>query len=160
MPSYGTVKWEGYRVRVFADEWDILRASSLLPYFWDSKINLDMIIDAPKKIRRAIGTSVEYKWRLYDLDNNIIKSGQGSYSPVEGAFMCWRKNRAIQIGFLKPQQCYQLDITLTDCRGNISEPLQIATFTVKDKDEFKMQIFIGLVVIIMGIILGFLLKGC
>lgn len=159
MPTYGAVKWEGYRVRVFADEWDILRGTTFLPYFWDSRINLDMVVDASGETTRAIGASIGYKWKLCDLDDNVIRSGQGSYSPVRGAFWCWRKNRAIQIGCLRPHECYHLDITLTDCRGNTSEPRQIATFSIKDRDDFKMQVLVGAVVVILGIILGFLLRG-
>jgi len=159
MPHFGKVKWEGYRIRVFEAEWDIFRLLPILPYFWDTNINLDIIIDASKEIRQTTGTSLKYEWELLDLDDRVVRNGQGNYAPVAGQFMSWRKHNAIKIGYLRPQQCYRLEITLTDSYGNTSAPLQIATFTIKDRDELYMQLFVALVGIIIGIILGFVIRG-
>jgi hypothetical protein len=160
MPSFGKVKWEGYSIRVFETERDIYRLFPIIPYFWDTNINLDIVIDAPKKVRQATGTSLKYEWELLDLDDNVVRSGQGSYGFITGSFSSARKHDAIKIGYLKPQQCYRLEITLTDIHGNTSAPLQIATFTIKDRDELYMQLFIALIAIIMALILGFVVRGC
>jgi len=155
MPSYKTAEWSGYKVNVYAERRDIPRLLPLVPYFWDTDINLDMEAELPDDIPQAPKISLKYKWELHDLDNNVVRSGQDSYEFGSG-----RKHRAIKIGFLKPQQCYRLNIVLTDIYGTTSEPLQIATFTVKDKDEFYTQVLLSLIAIIMGIIIGFVVRGC
>ena len=160
MPSYGTVKWKGYRVRVFAEERDLLRVLPIVPYFWESDINLDMVADPPKDIQRTEQLSLSYRWELHDLDGKVARSGQGSYEFAAWHLPNMRKHRAIEIGFLKPHQCYRLKIILTDRYGTTSQPMQIATFTTKDKDEVYTQVMISLITIAMGIIIGFLARGC
>ena len=117
-----------------------------------------MIVTPPKSLQRTTQTNLQYDWKLYDSDDNAIKSGNDSCSlkPSFGK----RKLRAMKIGHLKPQQCYRLTIVLRDMYGVTSEPLEAATFTIKDKDEFYMQVLIALIAIVMGIILGFVLRGC
>jgi hypothetical protein len=159
MPHFGKVKWRGYGIRVFESEWDVFRLFPIVPYFWDTNINLDIIVDASKETRQTLGTSLKYEWELLDLDDRVVRNGKGNYTPVAGQFMSWRKHNAIKIGYLKPQQCYRLEITLTDIYGSTSAPLQIATFTIKDRDELYMQLFVALIGIIIGIILGFVIRG-
>ena len=156
MPRYGKVRWKGYVVRIFAYEYDIFRMLPITPYFWDSNISLDMVVDLPKDIERAYAPEFRYKWELHDLDGNVVKSGQDSY---QFSRINLRKHNAIKIGYLKPQQCYRLNIIL-DVYGETSEPLTITSFTIKDRDELFTQILISLVVIIMGIVIGFIAKGC
>jgi hypothetical protein len=160
MPRYGRIEWDGYRVRIFVEEHEILRSllAPIVPYFWDSNINLDMVANPPKNIQQTTRLSLRYKWELRDLDDKVVRSGQDSYEFE--SFMRRRKHGAIKIGFLKPQQCYRLNIILTDIYGNTSEPLQIASFTVKDRDEVYTQVFISLITITMGIIIGLLARGC
>jgi hypothetical protein len=161
MPRYGQVKWNGYKVRLFAEERDLFRLFPIVPFFWDSNINLDMVCDPPKEIRKKTNLSLSYKWELYDVDDKVVKSGQDVYefkSNIIAAIR--RKHRAIKIGLLKPQQYYRLNITLTDIYGSTSEPLKIASFSIKDRDEVYTRILIALITIIMGIIIGFLVRGC
>ena len=158
MPRYREVKWSGYKVRIFAEERDISRFFPIVPYFWDTNINFDMVVDLPKDMQQLPNMSLKYKWELRDLDDKVVRSGQGSYEPQ--SFLDRRKHRAIMIGFLKPQQCYRLNIILTDIYGTTSEPIQIASFTIKDRDEVYTQVFISLITIIMGIIIGLLARGC
>ena len=162
MPTYKKIRWNEYTVRIFAEERDILRnllsiVASIVPYFWETDIKLDMTVEPPKTIEQISGRSLQYKWELRDLDNKMIKSGQNSY---EFSLSGRRKHRAIEIGFLKPQQCYRLNIILTDIYGSTSEPLPIASFTIKDRDELNMQVLVALMAIVMGIILGLVLRGC
>jgi hypothetical protein len=163
MPTYKKIRWNNYVVRIFPEERDTLRSvfsliPLIIPYFWDTDINLDMAIDPPKNIQQIERRHLEYKWELYDLDNNVVRSGHDNYEFQ--SFLKRRKRRAIKIGYLKPQQGYRLNITVTDIYGSSSEPLQIASFTIKDRDEVYTQIFISLVTILMGIIIGLLAKGC
>jgi hypothetical protein len=159
MPRYGKTKWSGYVVRLFAEEYDIFRLLPIVPYFWDSNINLDMVADPPKGSNKAVVSFLKYKWELRDLDDNVVKSGEDVYTfSHRGINM--RKHGAIRIGYLKPQQYYRLYIILTDVYGGTSASLLVASFTIKDRDEVYTQILISLVVIIMGIIIGFVAKGC
>jgi hypothetical protein len=163
MPTYKKIQWNGYKVSIFVEERDTLRSflslmASILPYFWDTDINLDMMVSPPRNIQQIERRSLQYKWELRDLDDNVVRSGQDNYEFQ--SFLNRRKHRAIKIGFLKPQQGYRLNITITDIYGSISEPLQIASFTVKDRDEVYTQVFISLITILMGIIIGLLARGC
>jgi hypothetical protein len=162
MPTYKKIRWNGHKVSIFVEEGDTFRLllsiiAPIVPYFWDTNINLDMAVEPPKNIEQIEGRSLQYKWELLDLDDKVIRSGQDSYDfSLRGE----RKHRAIKIGFLKPQQCYRLNVILTDIYGNTSEPLQMATFTIKDRDELYMQVFIAILAIIMALILGFVVRGC
>ena len=129
-----------------------------MPFFWDVDIKFDMIAESPKDAPETTELFLKYIWELRDLDDTVIRKGEDSYD--FGSHGGRRKHNALNIGFLKPQQCYRLNLTLTDLYGSSSESLPILTFTVKDRDEVYTQIFIALIVIIMGIILGFVLKGC
>ena len=162
MPSYKVVKWGGYKVRIFPEERDYLRnllllVGSIAPYFWDSDINMDMAIDIARNIERVKGRELRYEWELSDSDGKIVNSGQGNYPfSLSGK----RKHGAIRLGTLKPQQCYRVNITITDIYGSTSTPFLVTSFSTKDRDEFKTQIFLGVIVIILGIIIGFIIKGC
>jgi len=162
VPTYRKILWNGYKVSIFVEERDTFRLlasliAPIVPYFWDTNINLDMAVAPPKNIEQIEGRSLQYKWELYDLNDKVIRSGQDNYDfSLRGK----RKHRAIKIGYLKPQQCYRLNIILTDIYGSASEPLQFATFTVKDRDELYMQVLVALIAIVMGIILGFVIRGC
>ena len=158
MPRYQELKWQGYTVRIAPPMGDLPRQLPLMPFFWDTDIKFDMIAEAPKDIPETTELFLKYKWELRDLDDKVIKHDQESYDFK--ALGGRRKHDAIKVGFLKPQQCYRLSIILTDIYGTTSESLPILTLTVKDRDEVYTQIFIALIAIIMGIILGFVLKGC
>ena len=134
---------------------------NLLPYFWDSEISFDLVVSVPKK-RRRHSEFWKYEWSLTDLDNHVLKNGKDviELSRTTIAKDWVRKQRAIYIGNLHPNKEYKLSITFTDEQGGQSNPLQPATFTVKDRDEIYMQIFVALVVIFMGIIIGVISKGC
>ena len=158
MPRYRELEWEGYTIRIAPALRDLLRQLPLIPFFWDTDIHFDMIAESPKDIPETTELFLKYKWELRDLDDKVIKNDQDSYDfkSIEGR----RKHLAVNIGFLKPQQCYRLNIILTDIYGTSSESLPILTFTVKDRDEVLTHVFISLITIIMGIIIGFLVRGC
>ena len=163
MPSYRKVEWNGYIVRLYPEERDVLRAvfflvPSIVPFFWDTSISLDMTITPPKNIRQIERSYVEYRWELHDLDNKVVESGRDTYEFQ--SYLKVRKHHAVRLGFLKPQQGYRLDVTLTDMYGTASNPLPSASFTVKDRDEVYTQVFISLITILMGIIIGLLVRGC
>jgi len=157
MPRYRELEWAGYTVRIAPPMRDLPRQLPLIPFFWDTDIHFDMIAESPKDIPETTELFLKYKWELRDLDDKVIKNGQDSYDfkSMGGR----RKHLAVNIGFLKPQQCYRLSIILTDIYGTSSESLPILTFTVKDRDELNMQVLVALIAIVMGIILGLVLRG-
>jgi hypothetical protein len=156
MPKFRKVKWNGYSVLTYATEFDFFRLIPIVPYFWDSNINLDIVIEPPKKRSNDI-TAITYKWELLNLDEQIIKSDKDSYN-FNRLFMNVRKH--IKLGYLKPQQNYRLNIILTDVYGATSPSMTIVSLTIKDRDEIYTQLFLSIITIILGIIIGFMAMGC
>ena len=79
MPNYKKVRWNSYIVRIFPEERDSLRSlffltPSIAPYFWDTDITLDLMIDPPKNIQQIERTALEYNWELRDLEGNVVRS--------------------------------------------------------------------------------------
>ena len=161
MPRYGQVVWSGYTIKLFATEHDVFRVLPIIPYYWDSDIELDLVVWRPKRGLGSDAPQLQYTWALYDSDDHLIKHGQDVYvfNDYKLPFIS-RKHRAIKLGYLKPHQFYKLNIMLTDNYGTNSSSLTIASFAIKDRDEVFTQLLIALVVIIMGIIIGFVAKGC
>jgi hypothetical protein len=160
MPKYGgAYKWNGYKIRIFPYEYDIFRTilGSIVPYFWDSDIKLDMAIDPPKNYNKKTDILIQYKWELRDADDKVVKSGQDNYE-TKRAYR--RKHHSIKIGFLKPQQCYRLFLCFADYKNSFSEPISKTSLTIKDRDEMYMQIFIALIAVVLAIVIGFVAKGC
>jgi len=166
MPTYQSIKWNGYNVYIYPDVQDALRrlpvVARIVPYFWENEINLDMVAYAPRGAPHGAQKPLRYKWELRDSDDKVIKSDQDSYEfqPLIKSLTKIRKQRAIKVGFLKPQQCYRLNVTLTDSLGNTSESLPIAIFTIKDKDEFRMQMALVVFAVVMALIFSLLFRGC
>lgn len=162
MPTRKSVQWNGYEIQILAERRDVSRwlpfIAPIVPYFWDTDISLDMIVDPPKNIERTTETTLQYQWELRDSDDNVVRSDKDSY-PFRPSFGK-RKLRAIRIGHLKPRQCYSLNIIVTDIYGATSEPLEIATFTIKDRDEFRMQVLIALIAVVAALVFSLLLRGC
>jgi len=164
--KFNSKVWGGYELRVSPSEFDLLRVLSLLPspismftvpYFWDTDINLELLVKPTKDNKRASHRPWRYKWRLCDLDGNILnnKQGDGEYDLKAPMVKRDKGGRStLRLGYLKPYQHYDLRISFTDNEGQTSPQLSMATFTVKDRDEFQMLLFMGIVIIIVGIILG------
>jgi len=158
MPIFTTNKWNGFIVKVTTPERDLIRSIDifhLLPYFWDTEISLDLLIQPPKS-KLKIEEDWEYRWELCDLDDEIIKQNKGSINinPKEVKKNYWaRKERAILLGRLKPNQQYILKLYLSSGEYGRSDSLQVAAYTVKDRDEYNIQ----LLILIFGIGFAFIL---
>jgi len=158
MPNFRTHKWNDFTVKVRPSSQDFLRTLDLLhlfPYFWDTEIALDLLIQPPKG-KLKIEEIWDYRWELCNLDNEILKSGRGmiDLNSKEIRKEYWAYSvRAIILGNLKPYQHYVLNVYLTSGEYGKSEALQVATYTIKDRDEYNIQ----LLILILGIGFAFLL---
>ena len=171
MPSLQHHEWEGHNIQVLPVTKDVriffLPRLVLLPYFWDTEICFDLTTSL---VKGSTDTDEmwDYDWELCDLDDKIVKKSTGTINilnkPVGKywgltSHSTTHKDRAISLPLLHPHKEYILYITLSNSKGH-SEREKYATFTVKDRDEVYMQLFIALVVIFMGILIGVTSKGC
>ena len=98
----------------------------------------------------------EYKWELCNLDGEILKEKRGTIklNPKEIKKNYWAYGeRAISLGYLKPHQQYIVNVYLISGEYGKSEAFQVANYTVKDRDEYNIQ----LLILIIGIGFAFLL---
>jgi hypothetical protein len=127
--------------------------STLLPYFWDTEIVIDMEVKPTKK--KTTDDILKYQWELRDLDENIIKKGWGEVNIPHSTILGKKPihaERAITLGNLHPHRYYKIYITFSDSMQT-SERLLGGTLTVKDRDELYMQ----LVILLLGIGFAFVL---
>lgn len=161
MPSYPSKKiWDKFQVGLVPDYLDFIRSVDLfrlVPYFWEKEIYLDLGARCLKGRLKA--TEIwDYKWELCGIDDTVIKSGEDTIK-LESSKMWWReiwanKRHAISLGYLSPNKHYRVFVTFTKSGANSTREL-LATFTVKDKDEMKSQLFI----LIFGIVLTLILTS-
>lgn len=148
MPSSKKISWNNHKIRIFPSESDTRSIIRLLPYFWDSEIVCDLVIKPPKKPLED--TKWLYQWELVDLDDNIIKAGEDIIDLIAKDIRKHdeaRKKRGIILGYLHPNKHYRLFLTTQDANGNSSEKNLAYTFTIKDRDEYYMQILILMIAI-------------
>ena len=157
MPHLKKIRWNDYKIQIQPAQRDkrSLLFINLLPFFWDGEIRFDLVITPRSKMPDDTWT---YKWELRDLDNTVIKKGQDT---IEISHMTllkdWvRKELAISLGYLHPNKHYNLFITFTNGLGLQSDRLPMAAFTVKDRDEYYMQLLILLVALGFGFLMWIL----
>ncbi len=166
---FRTIKVGDYKVKIVPQDNDLARLFYFIgiavPYFWDSPISFDMTINPIKRNTRKPLTSWKYEWRLYELwnydvpDGGMVKHDTGEY-PFDHFILgrYQRKFNAIKIGYLRPHMNYVLAITFKDDLNHIFDEAQPVTFTVKDRDEYQMNIFLIIFSIFMTILIGFIVK--
>jgi hypothetical protein len=153
MAKFWKLKNDKYRVRIQSSEGDILRILPIVPYFWDTFIYFDILIELKNNKIAEKCKTVNYEWELYDLDEQIIKKGNGIYNTKY-----LRQNKAIKLGFLKPPQHYVLYIKIKDDFQEW-EFNPIVSLTIKDRDEYLMQIGLILFTIIATLFFSVMAKG-
>ena len=138
MPSFYKKKvWNTYEVGAIPDN----STAHVLPYFWDDEIYMGL------KVRGLKGSPptaevLNYGWELCGIDDTVIKSGQGDFTVEPNKGLRWTiKKHAISLGYLLPNKHYRFFVTFS--RNNEKPTREVlATFTVKDRDEIKSQLFI------------------
>ena len=168
MPKFRTHNWNGYNIRLFHNKENIRSILSTIPFFWDSEVVFDLGIGLPQgRKEKGIEDTWTYKWELCDLDDKLIKHDQNTvivsklgFRRYLRGYWPWGKDRAVVPGLLPPNRHYQLYMIFTGLYNGKSDRLLFATFTTKDRDEVYMQLFIALIVIIAGIFIGVISKGC
>ena len=157
MPHLKTLSWSDYEISLKTPQNDkrSLLCINILPYFWDSEIRFSLKVIPRIKTHDDVLT---YVWELKDLDNIVIKKGQDIIELLHMTRLkdFVRKELAISLGYLHPNKHYNLFVTFTNNLGLQSAPLLMASFTVKDRDEYYMQLFILLLAISFSFLLWFL----
>ena len=145
-------KWNDYTLRLFNPEKNIRYLVEWIPYFWDNEVAFDLYVQIPK-YKRHIEEDWAYHWELRDLDDQIVKQGiqtkQGdgefrvSNQGIRRKLATWNsgKTRAIVLGNLHPNRQYRIFLKVTS-PSEESREMQMASFTIKDRDELYMQLLI------------------
>jgi hypothetical protein len=151
MPSFCKRKiWGKYEVGTIPEN----SMAYVLPYFWDSEVYLGLEV---KHLRRNLKDEVlNCKWELCGIDDTVIKSAEVSFrtevSRVRWGVPWTIKKHTIPLGYLSPNKQYRVFVTFSQNDENPDREV-LATFTVKDRDEIKSQLFILLFGIVLTIIL-------
>lgn len=126
---------------------DIRDMIPVIPYFWDSEVTFDLLVNITKG-ERNLDEYWDYEWQLCDLDDGLLKPVVRNQVHVcniglRRKLRKWSSGRlgAVKLGYLSPNKHYRLYIKLTSPLGEQNKYLG-ATFTIKDRDELYMQIFI------------------
>ena len=147
MPRYRKYTWRHHKIKVYPE--DLWRTLPLVPFFWDSPTNLVVVVNKATSGREQ--TDVVCTWQLEDGNGDIVENDQSTFE--------YKKPYTLRLGNLRPHQAYKLSVILTD--DEYSSPrIPIAYFTVKDRDEMYIQVLIGLIIIVAGVAIGFIARGC
>lgn len=166
MVKFKLLNWNGYEIRLLHDKDNIRRMINLIPYFWDDEIHFTLALRQQSNMKYSEDVW-EYKWRLLDLDGNRIKDKKETINITKAKFMrrvfggYWTagKRRAIVLGNLSPNKNYILKVLFTNGMGeSIDETM--ATFSIKDRTDIYMQIFLILFSIFAALFFSVVLKGC
>lgn len=165
MPKFHPIKYAGKLFKLAHPQRDIRNTIPMVPYFWDSEVSFDLLVNISSGERR-IDEFWDYEQELCDLDDKPLRP-----AVKEKIHICnigirrklryWSSGKllAIKLGYLLPNKHYRLYITLTNSVDGRRKYLA-ATFTIKDRDEYYMQIFLILFSIAMALFFSFLAKGC
>ncbi len=166
MAKFKLLKWNDYEIRLLHDKSNIRRMINLIPYFWDDEVHFTLALRQKRDVKYPEDIWV-YKWRLLDLDGNIIKDKRETINIINTQWMrrmfgdYWTsgKKRAIVLGNLSPHKNYILKVTFTNGMGeSIDETM--ATFSIKDRGDFYSQIFLIIFSIVAALTFSALARGC
>lgn len=164
MPTIYPSRWNDYTIRVVSSSLlrQIVTIYSFLntdpfPYFYSTHICYNLGIWRHGKTK---GKELHYNWRLVkSISNEEIKgrAGDGTIKLHKLRIMNW-KNEAIKVGRVSETGQYKLQVKITDKVGT-SPYIDIAEFTIKDKDEFGVGLVWIVVSAIVGAIVGAIIRG-
>jgi len=114
IPKFYNQYWNDHTIKL-KQNYDDIRSTpilSLIPYFWDTDICLDLLIKPPRRFKKD--ETWGYEWLLTDLDDNEIKrdTAKVRISHKEARKSLWSHNkRAVVLGTLKPNKQYKVVIS-------------------------------------------------
>lgn len=160
MPTYYPIRWDNYSIRIIHEHFfrQIITIYSLanteiLPYFYSTWLSFNLMIR-----RHAYDKNIKelyYKWRLVKSENNEIvegKMGEGRIK-IHRWWLLNEKYHAIELKRISKQDQYKLQIEITDV-NKTSPYFDILEFTIKDKDEYSLNLFWVIISAIIGAVVG------
>jgi len=165
MPTIYPSRWNGYTIRVISSSllrqiitvYSFLPNTDPLPYFYSTFICYKLGILPHKK---AQDRELDYDWRLVEsASNEEVKDrkGNGIIKLHKFRLMKWR-SEAIKIGRIPKTGQYKVQIKIGS-RTETSPYIDIAEFTIKDKDEFGTGLVWIIVSAVIGAIVGAIIRG-
>ncbi|MFC2007709.1 hypothetical protein ACFLVB_03840 [Chloroflexota bacterium] len=157
--SFKVYRWNEYEIRLFHFSDSLRGILPFIPYYWDSEIALDLAV-RPIKRTTKMNDDWTYKWELCDLDGTVIKYGNDVLNIVDKrvrrylTHWSFGKRRVFVINSLPPNKYYELYMSISDKDGVTSDRLRMATFTIKDREEYYMQFFLGIILIFIAVVLS------
>jgi hypothetical protein len=156
MPSFRKKKlWDKFEAEAAPDNNDFIRNLTpwhFTPYFWDNEVYMDLHVHTLKGGLKK-SEVLNYTWELCGLDDTVIKTGKNIIevkpNPIPTGVAWGRKSHAIPLGYLSPKKHYRVFVIFTK---DSEEPIRglLASFTIQDKDEIKMQFLVLLVGIVIA----------
>ncbi len=160
MADFTRHDWNDWRIKIVPNGDDIRSIIGILPYFWNNEMVLDLQVWPKRKFKSDETWS--YSWELIGLDGELIKSGADKIEITKKEYRKHknaRKPKALMLGYLHPNKHYQILFHVKNSFGD-EDVFSAGTFTIKDKDEFQMQLLIFLFGIFFALIMAMLGRGC
>jgi len=158
MPTFYKGNWGDYTVQIRNSSFfrELMRFYSfganteILPYFYSTYIKYNLLIKCNKK--RA-EDKINYEWVLSQSLNDIpVRKDEGSIG-IRKWTVNNKKNDAIDIRRISKIGQYKLKIKLYTGHST-SSYMDIAEFTIKDKDEYGFYLLLALISAGIGAAIG------
>jgi hypothetical protein len=165
MPTIYPSRWGDYTIRVISSSllrqlitvYSLFSNTDPLPYFYSTFICYNLGILPHKEPQNR---ELSYDWRLAkSASNEEVKDrkGNGIIRLHRFRLMKW-KSEAIKIGRISEPGQYKVQTRISD--GTETSPyIDIAEFTIKDKDEFGTGLVWIIVSAVIGAIVGAIIRG-
>jgi hypothetical protein len=160
MPTFYKQTWKDYTIaatnssfiRQLMKFYSFGANTELLPYFYSTLICFDLSLIRHKKTHDK---QLRYEWQLIkSVEKEAIDSykGDGVIKVSKITTRNW-KNNAVHVGRIPKAGQYKVQLKLSN-EIEASSYMDIAEFTIKDKDEFGAQLLWILVSALIGAIVG------
>jgi hypothetical protein len=177
MPAFFMQDWNRYKVKIVPNDSirnfvrTLLLSHDILPYFY-GPISFNLKITTPPK-KDVSNQIIDYKWALCcSRDEKQIKFGEGKIQFTDIKPYDTEKNKkgdmtrinktvfskigAIDLGHMSILDQYKITMNFSDSAGITSEDMIMAEFTLKDRDEFSLNIVSILLAAFFGAAFGIL----
>jgi len=167
MPTIYPSRWNDYTIRVVSSSllrqiitvYSFVFNTDPLPYFYSTFICYNLGILPHRKARDR---ELHYDWQLVkSIGNEKVngKEGNGSIKLHRFPLICW-KNEAIKIGRIPEIGQYKIQMKISGRTESSPCPyIDIAEFTIRDKDEFGIGLIWIIVSAVIGAVVGAIARG-